>query len=205
MSQPGGEWNLRPELVPARDEMSKILDLIKGEDEKYYVLFATLANTGLRVSEGMHLRASDLVNGRIRVTRRKKRRLAPSTVEVSDAVWTLLSKWAEGKKGYLWPGGSGPCILARTNGKVEQLCKGGHLHIRTAQTRWRFTIAKLGLYIKGRGIHQTRHYFGTEMYAETLDLRATQKALDHSSSTMTEKYAHVVDLKKKVNQIKPSL
>jgi integrase len=59
--------------------------------------------------------------------------------------------------------------------------------------------------MKGRGIHQTRHYFATEMYAATKDLRATQVALAHSSSTMTEKYAHVVDQREKVNLVKPLL
>lgn len=205
MTQAGGEWNLQAELVPSRDEMAKILSMIRGEDERYYVLFAFLANTGLRISEGIHVKVSDLVNGKVIVVRRKKRVLKKSTMEVSDDVWKLISKWAEGKKGYLFPGNSAPCIVCRSNGKVEQICKGGHLHLRTAQTRWKLTLAKCGLHMKGRGIHQCRHYFGTQMYAETKDLRATQKALEHSSSQMTEKYAHVIDLHEKVNKVKSTL
>lgn len=199
-----GEWNLRSELVPSTDEAEKILKVIKGEDEKYYTLFAFLFNAGFRISEGIHVKVSDLVNGRVRIVRRKKHTLKPSTVELSDWVWKLLTKWAEGKKGYLWPGDSAPCILARSNGRVEQICKGGHLHIRTAQTRWRFTIAKCGLYEKGRGIHQTRHYFATQLYTETRNIRAVQQALDHSSVDMSAKYAHVVDMHEQVNKMRPT-
>ena len=57
----------------------------------------------------------------------------------------------------------------------------------------------------GRGIHQCRHYFATEMYSATRDIRATQVALAHSSVSMTERYAHVVDLKEKINLVKPTL
>ena len=201
----GREWHLATELVPNREEMARVLDAAKNWNPRDYVLFALCSHTGLRISEAIHLKASDLVNGKMRVTRRKKRVLQPSSVEISKAIWDLLVEWAQMHEGYLFPGNAGPCIIRRRSGKVEQVCSGGHLHIRTAQTNWRGMISRAGLYMRGRGIHQTRHFFATEMYAATKDLRATQEALAHSSSTMTEKYAHVVDLREKVNLVKAVL
>ena len=203
----GAEWNLATELVPNREEMGKVLELAKSTNPRDYVLFALVSHTGLRISEAIHLKACDLVNGKMRTVRRKKRTLQYSSVEISKAIWDLLSEWAQMHEGYLFPGESAPCIIKRRSGKVEQVpnCSGGHWHIRSAQLTWRMTISRAGLYMKGRGIHQTRHYFATEMYAATQDLRATQVALAHSSSTMTEKYAHVVDQREKVNQVKAVL
>jgi integrase len=40
--------------------------------------------------------------------------------------------------------------------------------------------------------HDLRHTFATHMQDTTLDLRATQNALNHSSSKTTERYAHVM-------------
>lgn len=47
--------------------------------------------------------------------------------------------------------------------------------------------------VEPRGYHALRHTCGTRMYRLTKDLRAVQKHLRHSSITMTQVYAHVVD------------
>jgi integrase len=203
----GAEWHLATELVPNRDEMSKVLEMAKATNPRDYVLFALVSHTGLRISEAIHLKADDLVNGKMRVIRRKKRVLQYSSVEISEPIWKLLTEWAQQFDGYLFPGSCKPCVVKRRNGKVDSVpnCSGGHWHIRSAQLTWRMTISRAGLYMHGRGIHQTRHYFATEMYAATKDLRSTQVALAHSSSTMTEKYAHVVDQREKVNLVKAVL
>jgi integrase/recombinase XerD len=201
----GAEWNLATELVPNREEMARVLEMAKNWNARDYVIFALCSHTGLRISEAIHIKTTDLVNGKMRVTRRKKRVLQPSSVEISEPIWKLLTEWAQQFDGYIFPGGAKPCVIRRRSGKVEQVCGGGHLHIRTAQTNWRMNLAKTGLYVRGRGIHQTRHYFATEMYRATKDLRATQVALAHSSSVMTEKYAHVVQLSEQINKVVPVL
>jgi integrase len=187
--------------------MGRVLELAKSDNARNYVLFALVSHTGLRVSEAIHLKAPDLINGKMRAIRRKKRVLQYSSVEISDSIFKLLSEWAQMHDGYLFPGKCKPCVIKRRSGAVDSVpnCSGGHWHIRSAQMAWRLTVSRAGLWMKGRGIHQTRHYFATEMYAATKDLRATQVALAHSSSTMTEKYAHVVDQREKVNLVKPLL
>lgn len=200
---PGMEWHLQAQLVPSREEMGRALDLAKITNPRDFVFFTTVSHSGLRVCEAAHLRKSDLVNGSVMVTRRKKRVLQKSCMKVSKALWNLLVEWSQMFDDWLFPGAAAPCVIHRRNGSEEKACEGGHIHIRTIQMRWRLTITAAGLYMKGRGIHQTRHYFATELYRTTRDLRATQEALAHSSSTMTEKYAHVVDLQEKVDAVAP--
>ena len=207
-SMSGAEWNLATELVPSRAEMSKVLELAKNSNPRNYVIFALCSHTGLRISEAIHIKTTDLVNGKMRVVRRKKRVLQPSSVEISGSIWNLLQEWAQQFDGYIFPGNAEPCVIhhrGKKAGQITEVCAGGHLHVRTAQVAWRHIITGLGLYMPRRGIHQTRHYFATEMYAATKDLRATQVALAHSSSTMTEKYAHCVDQREKVNLVQSLL
>jgi integrase len=46
----------------------------------------------------------------------------------------------------------------------------------------------------GRGIHSLRHTAITNIYALTKDLRKAQVFAGHSSSAITERYAHIVDM-----------
>lgn len=206
---PGAVWELDTTLVLTRDQMAKVLAISKERNARDYIFFAICSHTGLRLSEVAHIKAEDVLDGKLRVTRRKKRVLQPSILEVSDSLWPLLSEWALSFDGYIFPGTAKPCVINRTRKGAplppEQVCEGGHLSLRTIQRTWALTIAEAGLRKNGRGIHQTRHYFATELYAATRDLRATQVALAHSSSSMTERYAHVVDQKEKINQVKAVL
>jgi integrase len=200
-------WNPDSTLFLNRTEMGRVLAVAKERSARDYAFLAICSHTGIRLSECAHLRSSDVDNGRLRVTRRKKRVLQPSVIDISDALWPLISEWASSFDGYLFPGRAKPCVIHRMEdgrvSSVEQVCNGGHVHLRTVQRAWALIVAEAGLRKLGRGIHQTRHYFATEFYDTTRDLRATQEALAHSSSTMTEKYAHVVDFKEKVNKVKP--
>ena len=205
----GATWQLDTTLVPTRDQMAKVLAIAKERNARDYVFFAICSNTGLRLSEVAHIKAEDVLDGKLRITRRKKRVLQPSILDVSDALWPIISEWAASFDGYIFPGTARPCIIHRTRKDKapwdERVCPGGHVHVRTLQRAWAMVVAEAGLRKHGRGIHQTRHYFATEMYTATRDLRATQVALAHSSSSMTERYAHVVEMKEKINLVRPML
>jgi len=209
VSTPHAAWELQVELVPNRIEMARILEIAKNRSARDYVALAILAHLGLRVSELVHIKSDDLVNGMLRVTRRKKRVLRPNAIEVPEALWKILKEWADSFDGYIFPGNAKPCVIQRSRKGVkvgpEQVCNGGHLHIRCLQRNWGMYCAEAGLRMYGRGIHQTRHYFGSEFYAATKDLRATQVALGHSSSQMTERYAHIRNMREQVNVVKPVL
>jgi integrase len=202
-------WNLSAAKLLSVEEMRSVLEVAKRNCSWAYVFFAITSNTGLRLSEAAHIKSSDLEHGQLKVVRRKKRRLCTSTVDIKPALWDLLKEWSQMFDGYLFPGSSKPCIINRSKKGVpqppEQVCGGGHLSLRTVQNRWALTLAEAGLKVPGRGIHTTRHHFATEFYKKTRDLRATQVALAHSSSTITEVYCHVTDYKEKINSLEAVL
>jgi integrase len=55
----------------------------------------------------------------------------------------------------------------------------------------------IGRYLHGLGIgataHQLRHWFATETYRATRDLRVTQKLMRHAKSSTTDRYTYVSD------------
>ncbi len=212
MGNPGATWNLAIEKMLSRDQMAQVLALAKERSQRNYVFWLTQANTGFRLCEVAHIRRSDVLPGsRIRVTRRKKKALGPMSIDMMPSAWAVLNEWAQRVElnDFVFPGGSAPCILTRSKLGVkqepQQLCEGGHIHLRTIQLQWRLTMERAGIWIPGRGVHQTRHFFGTELYNKTRDLRLTQVALGHSSSSMTERYAHVTEFKEKLGTLEAIL
>lgn len=68
---------------------------------------------------------------------------------------------------------------------------------RISRNGLRFTVNEIlkavGKKSKGESCHALRHSCGTNLYAETKDLRLVQETLRHSSPDTTARYAHIVD------------
>lgn len=206
----GPTWRLRNEKLMTREEVMKILGVAKKRDEADYALLATLANAGFRVSEVLHLDVKSVEGDQLIVVRRKKAELVQEPVDIGDDLFSLLSRRAKVlKRGWLWPGESGPCHRDHQKKGVvtgtEQLCEGGHISKREIQRRFVGYCREAKCWRPGRGIHSLRHYAITAFYSEHRDIRAAQIFAGHSSSVITETYAHVVDMKDKVRAIKPVL
>lgn len=220
------EWTtLADSKLPTPEEIRKILDRSKQASDlgpmfiRDYRWMAIAVNSGWRLSEIAHIEKSDILpSGRVLITRRKKRTLGPAPVEVMPAVHALLMEQAATvESGPIFAGRSQPCVIHRSEtikeeGKMnqvrkwdEQVCIGGHASLRSIQRRWRLLITELGIYMHGRGIHSLRHHAATKMYRETHDIRKVQIFLGHSSSKVTEVYAHVVDQQETLNASVPLL
>jgi integrase len=184
--------------------------------QRDYEWMAVAVNTGLRLSEVGHIEKDDVLPTRLMMTRRKKRHLQAAPIEVMPAVMEILRKRAATvESGYIFPGRAQPCIIHRSKtvrkeGQPnvitkwdEQVCIGGHASLRSIQRRWRLLLTELDLYKYGRGIHSLRHTAITSIYRMTKDLRKAQVFAGHSSSKITEVYAHVVDLQESLNVMKP--
>jgi integrase len=209
MARPHADWSLSDSKIVTQDEFRSILAKCRelGEYDPYwlspmYEVIAIGINTGLRVSEILHLEKDDVLPTRLLVTRRKKKYLHPEPIEVNPGVHKLIREIAERvETGFLFPGEQAPCIIqhigkrARDLGETEQFCVGGHASIRNVQRRWRELITEIGFYKYGRGIHTTRHGAITAIYKATKDIRKAQVFAGHSSSQMTERYAHVTDMR----------
>ena len=213
-SRPADWTTLHDAKIVTPEEVGQILQRAKEAGEldpmmaRDYDWLAIAVNTGLRLSEVAHIEKGDVLPSRLMMTRRKKRHLYPAPIEVMPAVMEILRRRADAvEDGYIFPGRCAPCLIHRKSKKngpsVEQVCIGGHASLRSIQRRWRLLITELGIYKYGRGIHSLRHTAITAMYKLTKDLRKAQVFAGHSSSKITEVYAHVTDLAETLGIMKP--
>lgn len=192
-------WSLPRAKTLLPEECGRILSKAADTDPKLYVFLAIGANTALRLCEVLHLRAEDVIDGQLRIVRRKKKKLKAEMIDVTPALSEILHDWSQMYDGWLFPGKVKPCVIRRSNGVQEQVCDGGHMAKRVIQHRWEILLDSMGLSMEGRGIHSLRHFAITAFYAKHRDLRAAQTFAGHSSSAMTEKYARVLQMKELVH------
>jgi len=143
---------------------------------KHRVLLMTAYGGGLRVSELVHLKVTDIHSDRmmIRVDQGKGKK---------DR-YTLLSKRL--------------LVELRTYWKIKRppvwLFPGIHLHkpgcARMAQKAYAKAVAKAGITRKG-GIHTLRHCFATHLLEAGEDIRTIQLLMGHSSILTTVRYLQV--------------
>lgn len=207
VSRPTADWTLADSKIMAPEEFRAILAECKklGEfDPLWVTMYDAIAigiNTGLRISEVLHIAKEDVLPSRLMVIRRKKKVLHPEPVEVKPEVHVLLRSIADRvDMGWIFPGRQAPCFIKHFGKRgeelgTEQFCIGGHLSLRCVQRRWRVLLESMGLYKHGRGFHTTRHGAITAIYQKTKDIRKAQVFAGHSSSTITERYAHVTDMR----------
>lgn len=158
------------------------IDLSKAQGERNRAMLETLYGCGLRVSELINLKLSDLFFDEdvILVTGKgNKQRFVP--------ISSINKKYIE---------------LYRTFTRVHQKIKSGDEDILFLNRRGKkltramvFTIIrtlaeKVGLQ-KNIGPHTFRHSFATHLLENGADLRAIQQMLGHESITTTEIYVHV--------------
>ncbi len=183
------------------DEMARIITRAKDHDPELYVFCALGTGLALRMCETLHVSSSDLIDGQLQITRRKKKVLKPELVEVPPALYAVLSEWSQMFEDWIFPGDCGPCVIKHLKGGQTQVCQGGHLSKRAIQRRWELNLARCGLSMEGRGVHSMRHYGITAVYAATKNLRATQLFAGHSSSSMTERYAKVLEMRELIHKL----
>ena len=169
----------------SEDEINSIIgaiDLSKAEGERNRAMLETLYGCGLRVSELVDLKISDLFfeEGFIKVTGKgDKQRFVPIS-EVNKKYITIY----------------------RNEVRVHQDIKKGFEDILFLNRRGRqltramiFTIIKnlaVAIHLKKSiSPHTFRHSFATHLLQNGADLRAIQQMLGHESITTTEVYVHV--------------
>jgi integrase len=193
-------WSFPRAKTLTPSECGRILTKASDTDPLLYVFLAIAANTALRLCEVLHLQATDVIDGQLRIVRRKKKQLRAEMIDVTPALASILHDWSQMyADGWLFPGKVKPCIIRRSNGIQEQVCEGAHMAKRVIQARWERLLQSCGLSMEGRGIHSLRHFAITAFYAKHRDLRAAQTFAGHSSSSMTERYARVLDMREKVH------
>ncbi|MEO1484598.1 MAG: site-specific tyrosine recombinase XerD [Bacteroidota bacterium] len=164
------------------DLLIAAIDLSKPEGERNRAILETLYGCGLRVSELIHLKLSDLFfeEGFIRVIGKgQKQRFVP----ISDTNQKYINIYVDLIRSHL--------TIEKDSSDIVFLNRHGKKLTRAMI----FTIIKnltekIGLK-KKVSPHTFRHSFATHLLMNGADLRAIQQMLGHESITTTEVYVHV--------------
>jgi len=164
------------------DELIDAIDYSKNEGIRNRAILETLYSCGLRVSELVNLRFSDLYleEGFIRVIGKgNKERLVPTSPSVKEEISCYVSETRNHQN--IKPGNEDIVFLNRRGAKLTRVMI--------------FTIIKdlanvIGLK-KTISPHTFRHSFATHLIEGGANLRAIQEMLGHESITTTEIYTHI--------------
>ncbi len=164
------------------DELIGLIDFSKAEAYRNHAILETLYSCGLRVSELITLKLSDLFfnEGFIRVIGKgNKQRLIP----IADYTQTLISSYIKEHRSLL--------NIKQEFTDTVFLNRRGRGLTRVMI----FTIIKqlceLSSIRKNVSPHTFRHSFATHLLENGADLRAIQQMLGHESITTTEIYLHL--------------
>ena len=150
--------------------------------ERNQVMLRLMLDTGLRLSEAIHLqwRHIDLNSGKVMVREGKGKK--DRTLWTGEENLEQLKRWRERQTSVVGQ----PCEPIFTT------LKGGKLDPRYIQRMVKRYAVKAGIQ-KDIHPHTLRHSFATDIYRDTSNIRLTQKALGHSNLTTTMIYCHIVD------------
>ena len=173
-----------PEVLTVEeiDQMKAAVDLSKNEGIRNQAILETLYSCGLRVSELINLRYSDLFfeEGFVKIIGKgNKQRLVP----ISEGVKTDIRNYEEGMRNHL-------NIVKGAENVVFLNRRGAPLTREMIFTIIKMLAKEIGLK-KNISPHTFRHSFATHLLEGGANLRAIQEMLGHESITTTEIYTHL--------------
>jgi integrase/recombinase XerD len=164
-----------------RDQIERILTAIPAKCLRDHLFFRLLAETGLRVSEGLSLYVEDLDlsldNEHLTVVGKGGKR---RTVLLDDPRLVQQFRAYLKRMGYQ----HGPLFRAEKNGR------GGLLRYQSIQERWDNYCSQAGVACT---IHQLRHSHATELINGGVSLPTIRKRLGYKNLQTTLRYAEQAD------------
>ena len=169
--------------VLSKEEIKLILNA--HSNIKHKAMLSMIYSCGLRRSELLHLRFSDIDSNRnivlLKNAKGKKDRIAP----LSPKILKMLREYYKDYRPAVW--------LFEGQSKGEQYSE------KSLQSVLKQALQKTGI-TKPVTLHWLRHSYATHLLESGTDLRYIQELLGHSSSKTTEIYTHVST--KSIQQIK---
>lgn len=162
-------------VVLTHEEILRILDSI--HNLKHKVLIALAYASGLRVSEVVSLKVSDIdIDSRtihIKQAKGLKDRISVFSEKLKDSIKAFLV------------GKSGADLLFQSQ-------RGGKLSERTAQKIFETAVRNAHI-VKPVTFHSLRHSFATHLLENGVDVRYVQVLLGHQNIRTTQGYTHVTN------------
>lgn len=173
-----------PEVLSTKeiDRMIAEIDLSKAEGERNRAIIETLYSCGLRVSELVNLKLSNLLReeGFVRVEGKGgKERLIP----IGRAALKFIGFYMEHQRNHqeVKPEAEDIIFLNRRGGALSRVMIFNIVK----------DVASKAKISKNISPHTFRHSFATHLVEGGADLRAVQEMLGHESITTTEIYTHI--------------
>ena len=175
----GAKKNKSLPVVLSRLEIEKLLEIT--ENIKHRLLLSLAYGAGLRVSEVINLKVSDIDSSEltvhIKLAKGKKDRITILPERLVPGIQNLIA----GKD---------------KNDFVFNSEQGGNLSTRTAQKVFENSLKKAGINKKAT-FHSLRHSFATHLLENGVDVRYVQELLGHQNIRTTQLYTQVTNPKLK--------
>jgi integrase/recombinase XerD len=159
--------------VFSKEEVKRILNATRNT--KHKLLLWIIYSCGLRRSEVINIRLTDLDRDRGVLHIKEGKGRVDRIVPVSKKVWEKLDEYVDGFHPviYLFEGQSGGKYSAESVYRV-----------------FKQALKEAGIK-KDVGVHSLRHSYATHLHESGLDIRYIQELLGHRSTRTTEIYTHV--------------
>lgn len=171
--------------VLSEEEIVSILNSI--DNIKHKAIIMTIYSAGLRISEAVNLKLSDIDSKRMQIRIEQSKGKKDRYTLLSTKTLEILRRYFKDYKPKIW--------LFEGQG-------GEKYATRSIQNILKMAISKTNI-TKHITVHTLRHSFATHLLENGTDLRYIQSLLGHESSNTTEIYTHVTT--KGFDQIKSPL
>lgn len=173
----------KPSTLPrvlSKQDIKKMFSAIEN-NLKHLLILKLCYGMGLRVSEIVALKISDIDSNRMMVLINRGKGKKDRYVNLPESVLELLHKYIEAykPKDYLFEGQYG-----------------GQYSVRSCQSVFKNAMRKANIN-KKIGIHGLRHSYATHLIEQGTDIRFVQDLLGHSNIKTTMVYTHLTDVSKR--------
>lgn len=162
-------------VVLSREEIHRMLDVTKNT--KHRLMLALAYGAGMRVSEVVSLRVSDLDLNEMTIHIKQAKGQKDRMSVISESWVDSLRTWVAAKDRHEY---------------VFASDRGGVLTTRTVQKIFEHALAKAGIH-KSATFHSLRHSFATHLIENGVDIRFVQILLGHNNIRTTQRYTQVTN------------
>ena len=148
---------------------------------KHKTILTTIYSCGLRLSELINLKITDIKSGSDVLLIRQSKGNKDRMVALPDKLLTLLRQYY---------------TVYRPKVFLFEGAKGGQYSERSVQLILKDAMRKADIKSKG-SVHTLRHSYATHLLKSGIDVRVVQELLGHSDIRTTMIYTHITDVDKK--------